>query len=46
MPPTIVEWAIHHDGCHAAAQVIAKGVREEQDREQKKSTEAQADGRS
>lgn len=36
VPPTVTEWTVHHDGCYTTAQVIAKGVGEEQDREQNK----------
>lgn len=33
VPPTVVEGAVHHDGCHTTAQVVANG-RGEQGREQ------------
>lgn len=39
VPPTIIEGAVHHDGCHTTAQVIAKAVGGEQGRQQNKGLE-------
>lgn len=34
VPPAIAEGAIHHDGSHTTAQVVAKGIREDQGKNQ------------